>query len=164
VLRLYLLRHGIPGDGPDPELSPEGVSAIQGAVIGMARLGVTADLILSSPLKRAEGTARIVAGVITTAAGRHPRMLIEPLLSGGCGGSTLLSLLAAHRVRASQPGVLVVGHQPDMGRIAADLIGSEEPLPFGRGTLCCLELPDHASPGSASLVFFMPADLLARAG
>ena len=130
------------------------------AARGMARLGITFDLVLSSPLRRAEATARIVAS-ITTATGGRPAVTIEHELAGGCTASTLLGLLAAHR---SSSSVLVVGHQPDMGRIAADLLGSEGPLPFGRGTLCCLELADDAAEGAASLVFLMPADLLARAG
>ena len=157
MFRLYLLRHGIPGDGADPPLSEEGAAVMEHAARGMARLGITFDLVLSSPLRRAEETARIVAAV----AGDHARVRIEPQLVGGCSASALLGLLAAH---PSSGSVLVVGHQPDMGRIAAELTGSDGSLPFGRGTLCCLELADCVTSGSASLVFLMPADLLERAG
>lgn len=133
------------------------------AAIGMARLGITFDLVLSSPLRRAAETAHIVAGVLATAGGTS-RVRIEPQLVGGCTASTLLGLLAAHPSSASVLSVLIVGHQPDMGRIAAELTGAEGSLPFGRGTLCCLEFADRVTSGSAALAFLMPAELLARAG
>ena len=100
----------------------------------------------------------------TTAAGGQARVRIEPQLVGGCSAEALLGLLAAHLSRGSVLSVLIVGHQPDMGRIAAELTGSDGSLPFGRGTLCCLELADCVTSGTASLVFLMPAELLARAG
>lgn len=163
MFRLYLLRHGIPGDGADPPLSDEGAAVMERAAIGMARLGITFDLVLSSPLRRAAETARVVSGVIT-AAGGNPRVEIEPQLVGGCTTSALLGLLAGHLSSASVPSVLIVGHQPDMGRIAAALTGSEGSLPFGRGTLCCLEFAERVTSGSAALVFLMSAEQLARAG
>ena len=130
---------------------------MEAATRGMSRLGITFDRILTSPLKRAQETARIVAD----GTGGQAGLRIEPLLVGGCSAEALLGLLAADPPAAR---ILVVGHQPDMGRIAADLTGSEGPLPFGRGTLGCLELPDHPAPGAAELVFLIPAELLARAG
>lgn len=156
MLRLYLLRHGIPEDGPDPKLSEAGTAAMRRAASGMARLGFSFDFILSSPLRRAESTARIVAD----AAAGNPEVTIEQQLAGGCSAAALLGVLAAHRAGGN---VLVVGHQPDMGRIAAELAGCEDQLPFGRGTLCCLELA-KLEPGAATLVFHIPAELLERAG
>jgi len=158
VLRLYLLRHGIPQqNGPDPALSSDGIDAMEAAARGMTRLGISFDLILTSPLKRAEQTARIVASV----AGPGAPVRIESPLVGGCTAEMLLNLVAANR---SSGSVLVVGHQPDMGRIAADLTGADGPLPFGRGTLCCLEIDGPTVTDTAALVFLMPADLLAKAG
>ena len=130
------------------------------AAAGISRLGITFDLVLSSPLKRAMDTARIVADA-TTASDTGSDVTIEPQLVGGCTAAVLLGLLSGHGASRS---VLVVGHQPDMGRIAAELTGFDEALPFGRGTLCGLEFANGLTPGAASLVFLMPADLLARAG
>ncbi len=71
---LYLIRHGLaeergdrwPDDNKRP-LTDEGISRMRKATRGLARLGVTVDVVLSSPLVRARQTAEIVA------AGFDPR-------------------------------------------------------------------------------------------
>ena len=57
---IYLVRHGIAADaGPgmsdaDRALTEEGVRKTNGVAVGLQHLGVKPDLILSSPLRRAE--------------------------------------------------------------------------------------------------------------
>src|SRR5436305_15219678 len=65
---LYFIRHGLaeergdawPDDNKRP-LTDEGMSRMRKAVRGLARLGVTVDVVLTSPLVRARQTADIVA-------------------------------------------------------------------------------------------------------
>src|ERR671915_2383479 len=64
---LYLIRHGIaeergeawPDDNKRP-LTDEGMSRLRKSVRGLARLGVTFDVVLTSPLVRTRQTAEIV--------------------------------------------------------------------------------------------------------
>src|SRR5258707_3959262 len=69
-MQLYIVRHGIaidredPKCPPDPEryLTEEGVQKTKQVAKGVAALGVTADLFLTSPYVRAAQTAEIFAG------------------------------------------------------------------------------------------------------
>src|SRR5438093_12133138 len=66
---LYLVRHGLaeergelwPDDSKRP-LTEKGMSRMRKATRGLARLGVSLDVVLTSPLVRARQTAEIVAG------------------------------------------------------------------------------------------------------
>src|SRR5882672_6508644 len=66
---LYLVRHGVaeergelwPDDSKRP-LSEEGMAGMRKATRGLARIGVSVDVVLTSPLVRARQTAEIVAG------------------------------------------------------------------------------------------------------
>jgi phosphohistidine phosphatase SixA len=99
------------------------VRKINGAV-GLQKVEVKPDLILSSPLRRAEETARLVADVLT------PKAAVElhPPLAGGFSAEDVIKGLRAHR-RATQ--ILLVGHQPDLGHLASYLLtGSENLVPL----------------------------------
>src|SRR5882757_893767 len=69
-MQLYIVRHGIaidredPKCPPDPEryLTEEGIEKTKQVAKGVAALGVTADLFLTSPYVRASQTAEIFAG------------------------------------------------------------------------------------------------------
>ena len=131
---LYLLRHGIAEPaGSDPALSEEGVMLMEGEALGMTRLGLRFDAILTSPLRRAEQTARVVARTL----GIVGKVETSRALAPGCRLSGLSALFDAHRAARA---ILLVGHQPDMGRIAAELTGALDPPPLEKGTLCCLEV------------------------
>ncbi len=81
-MQLYIVRHGIaigredPKCPPDPEryLTEEGVEKTKQVAKGVAALGITGDLFLTSPYVRAVQTAEIFASaqlddVIATALG-----------------------------------------------------------------------------------------------
>jgi phosphohistidine phosphatase len=65
---LYFIRHGLAEDRGDawPDdtkrpLTDEGMSRMRKAARGLARIGVSIEVVLSSPLVRARQTAEIVA-------------------------------------------------------------------------------------------------------
>ena len=70
-MQLYVVRHGIAIGREDPKCPPdaerylteEGVEKTREVAKGVAALGATADLFLSSPYVRAMQTAEIFAGV-----------------------------------------------------------------------------------------------------
>jgi phosphohistidine phosphatase len=116
-MRLYLVRHGeaAPGD-PDElrPLTPEGRAQSRELGERLAADGVRVDTLLSSPLLRARETAEELASQLHVEA--EPDERLAP-------GATLE--LVREAVAGRGESVLVVGHQPDCGRIAAAVTGSE---------------------------------------
>ena len=115
-MRLVLVRHAeaAPGD-PDElrALTPEGVEQARRLGEQLRADGIEPDAVLSSPLLRARETA--------TALGfgaPEPVGVLGP-------GATVEDVRAAIEGRGET--IVVVGHQPDCGRIAAALRGGEEP-------------------------------------
>lgn len=154
---IYLLRHGMTtGDEADPPLSEAGALRMEREARGMASLGLRFDAIVSSPLIRAAQTARIVSRAVS----HEGVMAAEEALGSGCTLPRLAQVLARH---AAARSVLVVGHQPDMGRLAAALVGSSSPVPFQKGTLCCVEVPRWPAPRDdpkGALTFLLPPEIL----
>jgi phosphohistidine phosphatase len=115
-MKLVLVRHAeaAPGD-PDElrALTPAGHE--QARLLGerLRANGVAADAVLSSPLLRARETA-VGLGL------GEPEALDEL-----APGATADDVKAAIRGRGET--VVVVGHQPDCGRITAELRGGAEP-------------------------------------
>lgn len=143
-MRLYLLRHGkavereafAPGDDASRPLTNVGRERTRLVAEGMQRLGLTFDLILSSPLTRARQTAEIVAGAFDAAGSlRFTERLAEE--------ASLADLV--REIRALQPepeSLLLVGHEPNLGELTSLLLGAESPLPirFKKAGLCCLSV------------------------
>jgi phosphohistidine phosphatase len=118
-VQLVIVRHAEAASGePDElrQLTSEGREAARALGQRLARDGVRPDAVLTSPLLRARETAQELARPAGLEAEADERL--------GPGAT-------AERVRAAAAGrgetVLVVGHQPDCGRIAAALTGGPEP-------------------------------------
>ena len=139
---LYLMRHGIAAE-PSPgtsdaerALTAEGVRKTARVAVGLQAIDAKPDLILSSPLLRAEETARLVADVLA------PRAAVElyPPLAGGFSAADIVKGRRPHRgVRE----LLLVGHQPDLGELASHLLtGSTTlaPLPFRKAGVAAITL------------------------
>src|SRR5919199_4506091 len=113
-MRVYVLRHAKAEKGEPDELRRlNGKGREQARRLADDLQEVAFDAVLSSPLLRARETAELVAR-------RRPE--IDDRLSPGA---------TAADVRAAVAGrgetVLVVGHQPDCGRVVAELTGGPEP-------------------------------------
>ena len=160
---LLLLRHGIAEerrvDLPDGRraLTPEGRQRSEAVLQCLVALGLGCDLLLSSPLTRARQTADLarLAGLapdLELAAALEPAGEIGPLLQLWLGASS------------PRPGwrrLALVGHEPDLGRLAARLIGA----PAGAVTLkkagvALVALPEDGSPARLKLLL-SPHSLLA---
>ncbi len=108
------------------------------------------DLLLTSPLLRARETAKI--------AGKAWKVkpTEEPLLAGG----TPEALLAAVATHPEDSVVALVGHEPDLGRLLAHVVGGVgERLPFKKGGAALVEL-EGGEAGEGRLIWFMPPRLL----
>jgi phosphohistidine phosphatase len=118
-VRVYLVRHAeaAPGEPDDLRpLTPAGRAAARDLGARLAADGVHPPVVLTSPLLRARETAAELAKALACPAQAEERL---------APGATAEDLLAAVADRGDE--VVVVGHQPDCGRIAAALTGGPEP-------------------------------------
>jgi phosphohistidine phosphatase len=118
-VRLYLVRHAesAPGE-PDAlrTLTPKGKQQARELGERLAAESITPAIVLTSPLLRARETGEELARA--TGAPTEPDNRLEP-------GATSGDVREAVAGRGEH--VVVVGHQPDCGRIAAELTGEPEP-------------------------------------
>jgi phosphohistidine phosphatase len=123
-VRLLLIRHADALPGTPDELRPlsaDGRAAARALGARLADDGVQPDAILTSPLLRARETGEALAAALGCTA--EPSEALAP-------GATTDGVRAA--VGGCGETVIAIGHQPDCGRIAAELgDGSEPAFPPG---------------------------------
>ena len=130
-MRLYLVRHAQAAPGEPDELRPltrEGREQARALGERLRDQEARPDAILTSPLLRARETGGELARALEIEA--EPDERLAP-------GASLDDVRAVVEGRGER--VVVVGHQPDCGQIAAALTGGSE-LPFPAGGLAVLEL------------------------
>ncbi len=128
---LYLARHAeaVPGE-PDElrALTPQGRKQSRELGTRLAADGIRGVPVLTSPLLRARETGEEIARAIGSAVTPDERL---------APGATADDVRAA--VEGQGERVVVVGHQPDCGRIAAELTGGPEPS-FPKAGMVAIEL------------------------
>ncbi len=118
-MRLVLVRHAeaAPGDPDDDRrLTPEGREQARALGERLAREGVRPDALLTSPLRRAQETGRLLGDALGVEP--EPDDRLAP-------GATVEALREAVAGRGAT--VVAVGHQPDCGEIAVALGADPEP-------------------------------------
>jgi phosphohistidine phosphatase len=165
-MQLYIVRHGIaidredPKCPPDPEryLTEEGVEKTQQVAKGIAALGATADLLMSSPYVRAMQTAEIFAHAL-----EYPEQKIRrtDLLLPGSEASLFYRELAKDKQSST---VFCFGHAPQLDDLLAVGLGLKHHLTsLKKAGVALLELK-RVSPPSGQLVWLATPKLLRRAG
>ncbi|MEX1315622.1 MAG: phosphohistidine phosphatase SixA [Synechococcaceae cyanobacterium] len=160
MAELLLLRHGIAeersSDRDDAEraLTAAGRARAQAVLARLLHLGLECTALFSSPLKRARQTAELAC-----AAGLAPSMqLAEGLAPGGDPWPLLQAARAERRV-------VLVGHEPDLGLLAAALIGAEPgTVLLKKAGVALLQLesdPGSTRPRGQLLLLMGPRQLLA---
>jgi phosphohistidine phosphatase len=156
-MELYFLRHGqgvARSEWSEAEeerpLTEAAAVELAHATWTLARLGVCPDVLLTSPLERAQQTA----GIVASGLGLEDRLRTEDCLGKGFGMKQLRRLLRRHS-RASS--VMLVGHNPEFGAIIHKLTGGHVLL--GKGGLARVHLSARKS-RSAELVWLLQADPL----
>jgi len=165
-MQLYIVRHGIaidradPKCPPDPEryLTEEGIEKTKQVAKGVAAMGITADLFISSPYVRAMQTAEIFANALD-----YPKQKIRrtDLLLPGGEPSLLFRELAKDKQSSS---VFLFGHAPNVDDVVATALATKHHLTsMKKAGVALIELK-RISPPSAQLVWFATPKLLRRAG
>ena len=137
---LYLIRHGLaeergeawPDDTKRP-LTEDGMARMRKAARGLARLGVALDIVLTSPLVRARQTAEIVAADLDP----RPSLVHAESLAPEGGFAAVVADLVKH---ARKTRIALVGHEPNIGELAARLIGSRHAIEFKKGAVCRIDV------------------------
>ena len=164
-MKLFLLRHGLavePGtsgctrDSERP-LTPEGRRKIRRVAGALARLDLKPDAILTSPYVRAHQTAEIVAATLRLNKRLH---LCQDLASGGDVNKLIGGI---NRRFANAVSVMLVGHEPDLSRLASLLVSGKPDgvtIEFKKGGLCALEADNLRADQCAILQWLAPPKLL----
>jgi phosphohistidine phosphatase len=162
-MRVIFFRHGPAGTRdrtkwPDDALRPltaKGEERTRSAAAGIARLHPGLRTIFSSPLTRAEQTARILSEA-------YPNAKVTQVHDLAPGGSYREILKAISGSEASE-AVALVGHEPDLGKLAGTvLFGAPCALPFKKAGACAVEFDDGIRPGAGRLVWFLTPKMLRR--
>ena len=130
-MRLYLVRHAEAAQGEPDDLRPltfAGREAARALGLRLGAEGVRPDAIITSPLLRARETAAEIGRALGCSVEADERL---------APGATTDDVREAVAGRGST--VVVVGHQPDCGEIAAEL-GDSPPPAFPPAGLAVLEL------------------------
>ncbi len=140
-MRIYLVRHGIATDHVGGAikndcarpLTDTGRLETEAVVNGLKRLGVSADVVFTSPLVRARQTAEIIGQILGA-----PLRTVDALAPAG--RST--DIFAALKEFAGSNDVFMVGHEPDVGRLVSSLLwaGPELVIPFKKSSVCRVDI------------------------
>lgn len=129
-MELYIVRHAMEVDhgqisaDADRALSDNGRRRMERATESWRAIGVAVDGILSSPFVRAMQTAEIAGKALRIA----DRVEACPRLAAGASPEDIIELLGErcdddHRV-------MVVGHEPDLGRLVSLLVCGDDRAGF----------------------------------
>jgi len=157
---LYLVRHAIAAergdDWPDDTKRPlttRGINRFKDSLPGLKELEVSIEEIFSSPLVRAKQTADLLAGGVQ---GSPPVKLLDALAPGHAPTAVMAQLAKV----AKRQRIALVGHEPDLGELAAHLIGATRPLLFKKGGICRIDVGAISAKRTGSLIWFVTPKVL----
>jgi phosphohistidine phosphatase len=163
TIELYLIRHAIAAErGPNyPDdrerpLTSEGIARFKLAVDGLKEIAVSVDLVLTSPLVRAKHTAELLV------AGLPSQPRTEELDALAPGGRLPAVLDAVSTFSKRYRKIALVGHQPDLGELAAKLLQARGEIEFKKGAVCCIQLDGAMPTGPGVLRWLLPPKALRK--
>jgi len=156
-MNIYILRHGAAEDRelgtPDAarQLTKQGKRELR-AVLRQARAaGVVPQTILTSPLTRALETARIAAEELNS-----PNVVETKDLAPDVAPPQLWrEIRASHRVK----DLMLVGHEPQLSRVAGFLLESPLAIDLKKGALMKIAVADNNGPPRGVLKWLLTPKL-----
>ena len=162
-MRVILFRHGLaeerdasrwPDDAARP-LTPRGEKRTRLAAMGLRRFERNIERLVTSPLVRADRTARILSRVLEI----DSIETLDALAPGGSQRKILEALNSQPRVHT----VVLVGHEPDLGGLAGMLVHNNGALlPLKKAGACCISFDAAVRAGDGKLHWVAPPRLLCR--
>jgi phosphohistidine phosphatase len=154
-MQLYLLRHAdadtVATHDDDRALSDKGIAQSQRAARFCEAHDVLPELVLTSPIRRAHQTAKIVA--------EHLRVEMKIMRWLACGAEPV-KMLQELADFSGYKSVMLVGHEPDFSHLAAHLIGAKgDALHLRKCSLSSVEVFEFAEHGGR-LEFSIPPRLM----
>ncbi|PYR91132.1 MAG: phosphohistidine phosphatase SixA [Acidobacteria bacterium] len=154
MLELYLVRHGVaedrgedwPDDSKRP-LTSSGITKLRKEARGLVALGVTFDQIITSPLVRTRQTADVIAEILKS----KPPVAASDALAPAGTPAAVIQEIGRH---ARKERIALVGHEPNLGELAAQLIGAKAPLEFKKGGVCRIDFEVLPPKGVGALRWF----------
>lgn len=161
---LYLVRHAIaaergeewPDDTKRP-LTERGMARFREEMSALKVLDVAIDEIFTSPLVRARQTAELLAAGVT---GKPPVKLLDALAPGHTATQVMAQLARAAKRRR----IALVGHEPDLGELAAHLIGAQHAIPMKKGGVCRIDVGTLTSRRAGSMIWLATPKMLRHIG
>ena len=155
TIELYLVRHAIAAERgpryPDDTLrplTPDGSKRFSKSVPGLIEMDVVIDFVLTSPLVRARETAQLLAARLKP----KPAIAEIDALAPGGRHQAIVEAIKSHSKRHRR--LALVGHEPDLGELAARLLGARGQVEFKKGGVCLIEV-DGATPGGPGTLRWM---------
>ena len=166
-MQLFLLRHA--EAAPDPtndearSLTAKGSKQAESMGKFCREHGFVPEMILSSPLRRAEETARLVARELDLSKLVRIEEFLRPGMTAERGISGLRELLknvTKQQKYSEKVSIMMVGHEPDFSKLAGVLIGGRaESVHFRKATLMGVTLQE-LKPGAGTIEFHIPVKCL----
>lgn len=164
-MEIYIVRHGKALDHGDQRVTSdemrwlieEGRAEIETMAALLARLGVTPDLVLTSPLVRARQTAEIIAERLRSAA----PTICDELAPGGSPGGVLAEIAGHGKPKT----VVAAGHMPGVAYLVGYLLHHDPDcgIGFKTGAIARIGLPDgDLAPGAGRLRWMIPPTVAQR--
>jgi phosphohistidine phosphatase len=164
VLELYLIRHGVaaergpeyPDDSKRP-LTGKGLAALRREAKALKDLDITFDLIITSPLTRTRQTAEVFAELLEG----KPTVSQSDALAPAGTPAAVMQEIGKHPRKAR---IALVGHEPNIGELAARLIGARSPIEFKKGGICRIDFGVLPPKALGQLRWFLPPRFLRKIG
>jgi phosphohistidine phosphatase len=164
TLELYLIRHGLaaergdeyPDDSKRP-LTSDGIASLRKEAKALDGLDIGFDHIITSPLVRARQTADVLAEHLKT----KPTISNSDALTPAGSAAAVIQEVGKH---ARKGRVALVGHEPNMGELAARLLGARGAVPFKKGAICRIDFDVLPPKGIGQLRWFVPPKILRKLG
>jgi phosphohistidine phosphatase len=157
-MEIYLMQHGesYPKDkDPERSLTPRGDEQIHLSAKALRKMGISFDLIISSPKQRAQQTAGIVADELGYPQGE---IEVSAALEPTAPAEQVLLFLTSFSLKNS---VLLAGHLPSLGEIASSLMSDafRIPLRFEMGGVVMIDAKDPKAHSGELRWFLLPHQL-----
>ena len=164
TLELYLIRHGLAADRgdeyPDDSKRPltgDGIASLRKEAKALDGLAIGFDHIITSPLVRARQTADAFAEHMKT----KPTISNSDALTPAGSAAAVIQEIGKH---ARKGRIALVGHEPNMGELAARLLGARGAIPFKKGAICRIDFDVLPPKGLGQLRWFVTPKMLRKLG